>query len=102
MEKPTVVTGNQYFMDKLPFLEEKLIDNTYIREFDVNTDSEDYLWHRDREDRTISSVNKTDWLFQFDDKLPILIENEIFIPKGIYHRIIKGSNNLKIKLIKHI
>ncbi len=101
MEKPTADIGNQYFMEKLPFIETKLAENIFIREFDVNTDSIEYSWHRDKEDRTISSIDKTDWLFQMDENIPTLIENEIFIPKGIYHRIIKGTNNLKIKLIKH-
>lgn len=44
----------------------------------------------------------TDWLIQLDNKIHQNIEGEIFIPKGMYHRLIKGTNNLKIKLIKHI
>ena len=58
------------------------------------------MWHRDREDRIIESIGETDWLFQIDDELPKKIDGEIFIPKGVYHRIIKGSGNLKIKLQK--
>lgn len=84
----------------LPFKEEKIGENIYIREFSQDTDSSDFLWHRDREDRIIEPLEETDWLFQLDDELPKKIEGQIFIPKEIFHRIIKGRGDLKIKLIK--
>ena len=84
----------------LPFKETKLSDNEFIRVFSQDTDSGEFMWHRDREDRIIESIGETDWLFQIDDELPKKIDGEIFIPKGVYHRIIKGSGNLKIKLQK--
>lgn len=85
---------------KLPFKEEKLDSNIFIREFSQDTDSSEFLWHRDKEDRLIEPIEETDWLFQLDDKLPQKIEGQIFIPKEIFHRIIKGTGDLKIKLIK--
>ena len=85
---------------KLPFQETKLEENTFIRVFNQMTDSGDYYWHRDREDRIIESIGDTDWLIQIDDELPKKIEGEIFIPMGVYHRLIKGSGDLKIKLKK--
>lgn len=84
----------------LPFKEEKIGESIYIREFSQDTDSSELLWHRDKEDRIIESLEETDWLFQLDDELPKKIEGRIFIPKEIFHRIIKGSGNLKIKLLK--
>lgn len=84
----------------LPFKEEKLDSNIFIREFSQDTDSSEFLWHRDKEDRIIEPLEVTDWLFQLDDKLPQKIEGQIFIPKEIFHRIIKGNGDLKIKLIK--
>lgn len=84
----------------LPFKEEKLDNNIFIREFSQDTDSSEFLWHRDKEDRLIEPIEETDWLFQLDDKLPQKIEGQIFIPKEIFHRIIKGNGDLKIKLIK--
>jgi len=84
----------------LPFKEEKLDNNIFIREFSQDTDSSEFLWHRDKEDRLIEPIEETDWLFQLDDKLPQKIEGQIFIPKEIFHRIIKGTGDLKIKLIK--
>jgi hypothetical protein len=85
---------------KLPFTETKLEENTYIRIFDEETDSGEMVWHRDYEDRIIESIEETDWGFQLDNQLPISISGKIYIPRGVYHRLIKGKGNLKIKLIK--
>jgi len=85
----------------LPFKEEIISDNIFIREFKQNTDSGDYQWHRYREDRIIESIGETDWMIQLDDELPKVIQGEVFIPMGVYHRVIKGTGDLKIKLIKN-
>ena len=84
----------------LPFQENKLSDNTFIREFGQETDSGEFMWHRDREDRIIESINETDWMIQIDNQLPKVIEGKLIIPMGVYHRLIKGSGDLKIKLTK--
>lgn len=84
----------------LPFIEKQISENTFIREFKQETDSGEFMWHRDREDRIIESINKTDWMIQIDNQLPKKIEGEIEIPMGVYHRLIKGTGDLKIKLIK--
>ena len=84
----------------LPFQETKLGDNEFIRVFSQDTDSGELVWHRDREDRIIESIGETDWLIQIDNELPKVID-KVFIPMGTYHRLIKGTNDLKIKLIKN-
>lgn len=84
----------------LPFKEEKISENKFKRTFYQNTDSSEYMWHRDREDRVIEPLEKTDWKIQFDNKIPQTIEGKIFIPKETYHRAIKGSGDLKILLTK--
>lgn len=84
----------------LPFQENKLSDNEFIRVFKEDTDSGHYYWHRDREDRIIESIDQTDWMIQIDNELPKLIEGKVFIPMGVFHRVIKGTGDLKIKLIK--
>ena len=86
----------------LPFQETKLSDNEFIRVFGQDTDSGEFMWHRDREDRIIESIDDTDWLVQLDDELPKKIEGKILIPMVVYHRIIKGTGDLKIKLIKKL
>jgi hypothetical protein len=84
----------------LPFKETKIEENIFIREFSQQTDSGEFMWHRDREDRIIESLNETDWMIQIDNELPKVIKGEVFIPMGVYHRLIKGNGDLKIKLIK--
>ena len=86
----------------LPFKEEQVSENNFIRTFYQDVDSGDLYWHRDREDRVIEPIEETDWKFQLDNELPIKIEGKVFIPKGVYHRIIKGTGDLKIKLNKSI
>jgi hypothetical protein len=85
---------------ELPFKEEIISDNVFIREFKQDTDSGDFMWHRDREDRIVESIGDTDWMIQLDEELPKVIQGEVFIPMGVYHRVIKGTGDLKIKLIK--
>ena len=84
----------------LPFQETRISDNTFIREFSQYTDSGEFMWHRDFESRVIESIGDTDWGIQLDNQLPMKIEGEVFIPMGVYHRLIKGTGDLKIKLTK--
>ena len=85
----------------LPFQETKLEDNIFIREFYQDTDSGEFMWHRDFENRIIESIGETDWQIQLDNELPRVIQGEVFIPMGVYHRVIKGTGDLKIKLQKN-
>ena len=77
------------------------IDQTsIIRSFDSDLSQDSLLWHRDEEDRIISPIHETDWMIQFDNQLPIKISGEIHIQKGNWHRLIKGTNNLDLKIVK--
>ena len=84
----------------LPFSEQQINENTFIRVFSQNIDSHELVWHRDREDRIIESLGKTNWKIQLDNELPKEINSSVFIPKEIYHRLIKGDGELKLKVIK--
>lgn len=79
---------------------EVLEDNISYRTFPSTTKQEELVWHRDREDRLVKAIGKTDWKVQFDNDIPIVLK-EVFIPKGVYHRILKGSSDLKIKVVKN-
>jgi len=83
-----------------PYKEEKISENTFIREFKQEKDSSEYIWHKDKEDRIVESIGETDWLVQMDNELPKKIKGQVFIPKETYHRVIKGNGDLKIKLTK--
>lgn len=86
---------------ELPF-SEKINNGFYIRTFSSDLNENELKWHFDEEDRIVICENDTDWLFQYDNELPITINKNkpIFIQKNIYHRIIKGTNNLKLKIKK--
>ena len=79
-----------------PYTEEKK-DDYIIREFSQDTPSFEFVWHRDKEDRWIEPIGTTNWKFQLDNLFPQEI-NRIFIPKGTYHRLIKGTGNLRLKI----
>lgn len=87
-------------MNDFPFEENKIEENVFIRTFYNNVESGDLVWHRDREDRIIESIEETNWKLQLDNELPKEINSPIFIPMGVYHRLIKGDGDLKLKLIK--
>jgi hypothetical protein len=83
-----------------PYINIETTDNYIIREFSQDIDELDLIWHMDDEDRTIIAIEETDWMFQFDDELPIPLNSPISIPRHKVHRVIKGSGNLKLKIIK--
>lgn len=84
-----------------PYTDEILEQKTWIRTFDPHsTKPEEFVWHRDTEDRCITVLEGTDWMFQFDNELPKVINtnSSFFIPKMVYHRLIPGNTKLKIKI----
>lgn len=87
-------------MDK-PYTDTRLSDTEWIREFDSSvSNSEEYVWHRDLNDRTVEVLEGDGWQFQFDNELPFFINStNIFkVPKMVYHRIIPGNTKLRIKI----
>ena len=85
-----------------PFTEKSVGNNQYIREFSSDVDTHELEWHIDREDRTIEVIENNNWYFQLDNNLPQLLKETIFISKETYHRVIKGTGNLKVRITKHI
>lgn len=84
-----------------PYIDEKINDDEWIRTFDPSvTESEEYVWHRDLEDRVMTVLEGDGWKFQFDNELPFFINKgeEIHISKMVYHRIIPNNNILRIRI----
>jgi len=69
-----------------------------MRTFSQDIPEEKLVWHRDQKDRRVTVLNETDWQFQFDNEIPQVLKNTIFIPKNTYHRVIKGTGNLNIQI----
>ena len=85
-----------------PFEEQQVDSQLFIREFSADVDEMELIWHTDREDRIVNVIEGNGWKFQFDEELPIEMEDgiNITIPKGVIHRVIKGKGPLKIKVFK--
>ena len=86
--------------DKKPYTDIEVTDKYIIREFNENIDPIELMWHRDNEDRIVEIIGKTDWKIQLDNQLPTSMNESISIPKHMYHRLIKGTGNLKLKIHK--
>ena len=73
-----------------------------IRLFSSEVDSEELVWHRDKEDRKVEVLEGEGWQFQFNGSLPFeLTQGRTFsIPKDMYHRVIKGKTKLVLKIKK--
>ena len=83
-----------------PYKDLKVTDQYIIREFSDSVDPIELLWHRDNEDRTVEIVGETDWAIQLEDKLPTSLNNRIFIARHEWHRVIKGTGKLLLKIYK--
>jgi len=83
-----------------PYKDIEVTDTYIIREFSDNINPIELMWHRDDENRTIEIIGDTDWKIQLDNQLPTSINEQIFIPRHLYHRVIKGTGTLKLKIHK--
>jgi hypothetical protein len=81
-----------------PYTDLEVTDKYIIREFTENIDPIELMWHRDDEDRTIEILGETNWQIQLDDSLPTSLNERIFIPRHMWHRTIKGTGPLKVKI----
>lgn len=72
-----------------------------IRTFDQNIDPVELMWHRDLKDRKVQATHNTDWLVQLDNELPTSLNKDIFIPKMAWHRVIKGTGDLTVKITEY-
>ncbi len=83
-----------------PYKDIEIADTYIIRIFDENIDPIELKWHRDRENRLVEIIGETDWQIQLENQLPTSMNQPIKIPKGEWHRIIKGNGSLKLKIYK--
>jgi hypothetical protein len=86
--------------NKKPYKDLKVTKDYILREFNKDVNPIELKWHRDKEDRIVEIVGKTDWKIQLENQLPTSINESIFIPKGEWHRLIKGNGTLVLKINK--
>ena len=81
-----------------PYTDIEVTDKYIIREFNENIDPIELMWHRDDEDRTVEIIGETNWKVQLENCLPSSLNERIFIPRHEWHRVIKGTGTLKLKI----
>jgi quercetin dioxygenase-like cupin family protein len=71
-----------------------------IRSFSEDSADDEFVWHRDDNDREVTVISGEGWMFQTDNGLPaLMIPGEtVCIPKDSWHRIIKGTGNLLVSI----
>lgn len=84
-----------------PYTDLLITDEYIIREFDENIDPIELMWHRDDENRLVEAIEQTDWKIQLDNQLPASMNQSIYIPKHCWHRAIKGTGSLRLKIYKN-
>jgi hypothetical protein len=87
-------------INPFPFTENIISEKNVLRFFSSSVSEEELKWHCDLEDRLVKVLNENDWLFQFDNCLPQKLTGELFIEKGVWHRLIKGTTNLQVEITK--
>ena len=82
-----------------PFQEE-ILDNKIKRTFSVDVDSEELKWHQDLRDRKVTILQDGGWMFQMENELPTKLSyaKQIHIPKFVWHRVIKGKEDLIVEI----
>lgn len=90
---------NETVENDVPY-EEEITEGHKVRLFTESVDDEELKWHRDRESRLVEVIDGDGWQLQFDNELPIILTkgDSLIIPEGVYHRVIKGKNKLKVKI----
>lgn len=80
------------------YAQENISKNKFKRIFSVNVDSDELQWHRDTKNRVVEVIKGGNWRFQMEDELPLFLIDgmTLYISKEVYHRVIKGSDDLII------
>lgn len=71
-----------------------------VRTFGEDVSEMDLIWHRDSCNREVTVLDGDNWKLQLDNELPMVMEKGRLyrIPKMVYHRIIKGEGDLRLKI----
>jgi len=87
-------------MVNAPYSHVQLTHHEFERTFDVNVPEHELVWHRDHNTRSITVVEGEGWQFQFDNQLPRLLKvgDQFEVCGGVYHRLIKGDSDLKLRI----
>jgi hypothetical protein len=79
---------------------QKINEGKIYRTFSPDVDSDELKWHQDLNDRKVTILEAGGWSFQMDDSVPNKLSNaeQLWIPKFVWHRVIKGTEELKVEI----
>ena len=82
-----------------PFQQETQ-DEKLIRTFETDVQDLELVWHQDPKDRLVEIVEPGGWGFQLENELPNKLEKgqKYFIPKLVWHRVIKGESKMVVSI----
>ena len=83
-----------------PYSHVQLTHHEFERTFSSHVMDTELVWHRDHNTRSITVVEGSGWQFQLDNQLPHVLNvgDQFQIQAGVYHRLIKGDSNLKLRI----
>lgn len=84
------------------YSQKNISPNKFRRVFSESVDNGELKWHKDHFDRIVFVESGKGWKLQMDEELPQDLQEgrKYFIPKETFHRVIKGSGDLKIVIIE--
>ena len=87
-------------VEEKPYNQKNLNNGVFLRTFSKDILSEELVWHRDHYDRIVEVLDGDNWEIQFENQLPqtLNVGEEYVIPAYTYHRIKRGTTDLKLKI----
>ena len=91
-------------VNEKPYNQKNLNNGVFLRTFSKDILSEELVWHRDHYDRIVEVLEGDNWEIQFENQLPqtLNVGEEYVIPAYTYHRIKRGTTDLKVKIKENL
>ena len=91
-------------VNEKPYNQKNLNNGVFLRTVSKDILSEELVWHRDHYDRIVEVLEGDNWEIQFENQLPqtLNVGEEYVIPAYTYHRIKRGTTDLKVKILENL
>ena len=88
-------------MARHPFRQRSLSASRLLREFSRDVPSDELVWHRDREARTVRTLEGRGWALQLDGATPtpLRLGESHHIPAGTWHRLLRRPEATTLRLV---
>jgi quercetin dioxygenase-like cupin family protein len=87
-------------VEVVPYQDHPTAPKSFERTFPSDVQESELVWHRDYATRKITVVQGDGWQFQLDNQMPQMIQpgDSWCVPAGVYHRIIRGCDDLVLSI----